>query len=56
VGTGHGLDVRCGRRVHGDAWVMRGRFVEDESDRRDPKRYICSNSSGLDVIIMFLLK
>jgi hypothetical protein len=33
---GRGLDVRRGRGVHSDARVVRGRFEEDESDRRDP--------------------
>jgi hypothetical protein len=37
VGTGRGLSVRCGRGVHGDAWVVREQFEEDESDRQDPR-------------------
>jgi hypothetical protein len=31
------LGVRCGHGVHGDTWVVRGRFRDDESDRRDPR-------------------
>jgi hypothetical protein len=34
-GDGRGLNVRRGRGVHSDARVVRERFGEDESDRRD---------------------
>jgi hypothetical protein len=35
-GGGRGLSVCRGRGVHGDAWVIRGRFRVEEPDRRDP--------------------
>jgi hypothetical protein len=36
-GDGRDLGVCRGRRVHGDARVVHGRFGEDESNRRDPR-------------------
>jgi hypothetical protein len=36
-GDKRGLSVRRGRGVHGDAWLVRGRFGGEESDRRDPR-------------------
>jgi hypothetical protein len=33
---GRGLSVHRGRGVHGDAWVVCGRFEREGSNRRDP--------------------
>jgi hypothetical protein len=35
-GDVRGLGVRRGRGVHSDAWVVRGQFGGEGSDRRDP--------------------
>jgi hypothetical protein len=35
-GDRRGLSVHRERGVHGEAWVVRGRFEGEGSDRRDP--------------------